>query len=176
MMNFRLYLALIISCYLFWACDDNMTEPPTPTNETAVYHGDVYIACDNGPHYRFSLDSLIMNCNAADTSDFSFITGIQTNTSTCLYDGNSGLAGSASEYDFSISRVDMQPVFTNAEVVSVAIPFVVTDDNDTLSTQVYPFYGAYQVNWTDNRLELYIYNAYQGGCLHDKILWRLERT
>lgn len=176
MMNFRLYLVIIISCYIFFACDDDMTEPPTPTDETVIYHGDVYIACDNGPDYRFSLDSLIANCNATDTFNLSFPMEIQTVTSTCLYDGNFSLATSASVYDFSVARIDMQPTFTSSDVVLTTIPSVVTVEGDTLSTQTYPFYSAYEANWTDNRLELYIYNAYVGGCLHDKVLWRLERN
>jgi len=173
-MNFRLYIIVLISCHIFLACDEGINDPPSPTTETTVYHGDIYIACDNSAEYRLSLDSLIMNCNAADTSDFAFPMGIQTITSSCLYDSNPGLATSASEYDFSVSRIDMQPAFTNSEVVLTPIPFVIVDE-DTLYTSAYPFYSAYEASWTDNDLELYIYNAYQGGCLHDKIVWRLER-
>jgi len=171
MMNFRFYVILLIACHIFLVCDE---EPPSPPNETIVYHGEVYIACDNSPHYRFSLDSLIMNCNAADTSDFSFPMGIQTMMSTCLYDGNFSLATSASDYDFSVSRIDMQPTFTDSDVVLTPIDSVITA-GDILQTQEYPFYSAYEASWTDNRLELYIYNAYQGGCLHDMVVWRLFR-
>jgi len=174
-MNFKFYIIALISCHIFWACNEGINEPPSPANETSVYQGDIYIACDNGPQYYFSLDSLIMNCNAADTFDFSLIMGIQTNTSTCLYDGNSTLATNASEYDFSISRMDMQPAFTSSEVALTPIAFVLVG-GDTLTTNSYPFYSAYEANWMDNRLELYIYNAYQGGCLHDMVVWRLERN
>jgi len=152
-----------------------MNEAPNPSDETQVYHGDIYIACDNGPHYRFSLDSLIMNCNAADTSDFSFPMGIQVTTSTCLYDGNFSLATSASEHDFSVARVGMQPTFTNSDVLLTPISFALVN-GDTVQTQSYPFYSAFEATWTDNRLELYIYNAFQGGCLHDVVVWRLERS
>lgn len=174
-MNFKLYIIVLIFCHIFLACNEGINEPPSPTTETTVYHGDIYIACDNSAEYLLSLDSLIMNCNAADTSAFFFPTGIQTITSTCLYDSNPGLATSAAEYDFSVSRVDMQPAFTNSEVVLTSIPFVIAN-GDTLSTSSPPFYSAYEASWTDNNLELYIYNAYQGGCLHDKIVWRLERN
>lgn len=172
MMNFRFYVILLIVCHIFLACDE---EPTSPTDEAIVYHGDVYIACDNSPHYRFTLDSLIMNCNAADTSDFFFPMDIQLTTSTCLYDGNFGLATSASEYDFSVSRIDMQPTFVDSAVELTPISYTIVN-GDTIQTQIYPFYSAYEANWADNRLELYIYNAYQGGCLHDMVVWRLERN
>jgi len=173
-MKFRLYIIVLISCHIFLNCNEGTNEPPSPDIETEVYYGDIYIACDNSPQYLFSLDSLIVNCNATDTSDFSFPMGIQTTMSTCLYDGNFGLATSTSEYDFLVSREDMQPVFINSEVILTPIPFVVVN-GDMVSTNSYPFYSAYEANWTDNRLELYIYNAYQGGCLHDMVVWRLER-
>lgn len=69
----------------------------------------------------------------------------------------------------------MQPTFTDPEVMLTPIPFVIAA-GDTLFTNSYPFYSAYEANWTDNRLELYIYNAYVGGCLHDMVVWRLERN
>jgi len=124
MMNFRLYIILLVSCHIFLACNEGINGPPSPITETT----------------RFSLDSLIMNCNAADTSDFAFLMGIQTVTSTCLYDSNPGLAMSASDYDFSVSRLDMQPTFTDSEVVLTPIPFVIAD-GDTLYTSSYPFYS-----------------------------------
>jgi len=92
MMKFRLYIIVLISCHIFLNCNEGTNEPASPDIETEVYYGDIYIACDNSPQYRFSLDSLIVNCNATDTSDFSFPMGIQTTMSTCLYDGNFGLA------------------------------------------------------------------------------------
>ena len=61
MMNFRIYIIVLISCYIFLNCNDNMNEP----SNMEVYYGDVYIACDDSPHYVFLLDSLILNCNAA---------------------------------------------------------------------------------------------------------------
>ena len=67
--------------------------------------------------------------------------GILTDSSTCLYDGNSSLATSASEYDFSIGRINMQPFFTNPDVELTATPSAIVG-GDTLQTDDPPFYSA----------------------------------
>jgi len=175
MMNFRLYFALLMYCHIFWSCHQSITEPPSPTDSNVVvYHGDIYIACDNGPLYRFTLDSLIANCSAEDTFNLSFPTGIQTNTATCTYDGNPVLATSDTDYDFAISRNDIQTTFTHPNIDVTLLPYLIID-TDTIFTNEHPFYSAYQADWENNILNLYIYNAYIGGCLHDMIIWRLER-
>lgn len=174
-MNFRFYTLLIIICYACWSCHQGIMESPMPSDSNVtIYHGDIYIACDNGPLYRFSLDSLITNCSSSDTFQLSFPRGIQTNESTCAYDGNLALATSDTIYDFALSRDDMKPSFTDTDIEMTVIPYVVIG-NDTIPTNEYPFYGAYQITQENDVLKLYIYNAYVGGCLHDKIVWYLER-
>jgi len=176
MTNFRLYFILLTLCHIFWGCNQGMTDLPIPSDSNVVvYHGDTYIACDNGPLYRFTLDSLVANCNAVDTFNLSFPTGIQTNNSTCLYDGNPALATSSEVYDFALSRNDMQPIFTNPDVEVTPLPYLVID-NDTIASNEYPFYGLHEAKWENHILKLYIYNAYIGGCLHDKVIWYLEQN
>lgn len=174
-MNFRLYTLLIMICCTCWSCHQSMMESATPTDPNArIYHGDIYISCDPGPLYHFSLDSLIANCSRADTFQLSFPRGLQWNSSTCVYDDNLALAVSDTVYDFELSRDDMKPIFADADVEITALPYIVIE-NDTIPTNKYPFYGAYKVMQKNNILKLYIYNTYAGGCLHDKIVWYLER-
>ncbi len=140
-----------------------------------IYHGAVYIQCEVGPEYYFSLDSLVANCSSADSFEVA-LPAVQT----CFYDNNPSLAASPTDYDFLIFRDPndwqiMNLVMADSTAQVDWIPFVVID-GDIVNAQNHPLYNAYRVSWTDKILHLYIFNRYLGGCLHDEVVWHLEQN
>jgi len=167
-MNTKLILYALLALFSFLTCD---LEEPQPNAQ--IYHGGVYIQCDVGPNYYFALDSLIANCANADSFEVA-LPALQT----CFYDNNPALSADSTVYDFVVSRSlsDWQVMdfaVADSSVQVDAIPFIVID-NDVLSPGSLPFYGAYRATWPGKVLNVYILNRYQGGCLHDEVVWHLE--
>ncbi len=167
-MNTRLMLSAFLALLSFLSCD---LEDPSPNAQ--IYHGGVYIQCDLGPNYYFSLDSLIANCVSTDSFEVA-LPAIQT----CYYDGNPTLSDDSTNYDFLVSRnlSDWQVMgfaVADSTVQVDIIPFIVVD-NEVLAPGNLPFYGAYRATWPDKVLHVYLLNRYQGGCLHDEVVWHLE--
>ncbi len=166
--NYIVLLSILSSTLIFTSCDMEETEPTAQ-----VYHGSVYIQCDPRPEYYFSLDSLIANCSSTDSFEVA-LPALQT----CLYDSNSTLAGSPTDYDFRVYQNLQDAGIKNLSMADSSIQVVpissIVLDANVFNAGTHPFYGGYRASWDDQTLDVYIFNRYVGGCLHDEVVWHLE--
>lgn len=177
----KLPVFIIFLFILTISCSDN--NEVQQSQMITTHAGSVYFACDVGP-YTFSLDSLKSNCSQGESilDDLSLgqLTLNDSSVVRCTYDYDFESLSNDS-WDFQILRSPNNLIIFELEMAdNTLIPttiFSTTLDGQIYNTDDYPFYTAYEIDLDSNtQLDLYLFNVYVGGCLHDLLVWELKEN
>lgn len=169
-----IFICLNVSCSKKPMVNDsiiiNVPQNVSNDNFELVENGIVYFACDTGPYY-FNVDSLRSQCASNYFLTDSLLTA--QNDWSCTYDYSASDLSNGNNFDFVIQRVgnsfSIDSLSSNA--VFDTIPYVF--GNDTINLNEHPFYIGFDVQYSNSRIQLFLFNEFIGGCLHDKLFWFL---